>query len=106
MRNRLSMLTMLFLLTVGLVSPAEAGPYDLAICPIIGGRFVLNGAQLWIVITKQDGVPVKKRSEKIANPLDDKSHQARVKRGKVTVEVHQDKSGGLFVHWGTLADDK
>jgi hypothetical protein len=107
MRNRLTALAVLLLLTVAFAPPpAHAGPYDLALCPIVGGKFLIEGGQLWIAITKQDGVPVKKRTEKIANPLDEKSHRALAKRGAVTVEVHQAEGGGLFVHWGTLADDK
>lgn len=106
MRNRLTALVVSLLLTVALVpSSAKASPYDQILCPMIGGRFVILEGHLWFAITKEDGVPVKKRTEKIANPLDDKSHEALSKRGPVKVEAHQDK-GGLFVHWGTLADDK
>jgi hypothetical protein len=107
MKNRLIALTVLLLLTVALApSSAKASPYDMTLCPITAGRFLFEKGQLWLAITKQDGVPVKKRREKIANPLDEKSHRALVKRGPITVEVHQAEGGGLFVHWGTLADDK
>lgn len=102
MRNR--SIALLFLLTIAL--PSAAGPYDLAICPIIGGRFFLIEGQLWLEILKQDGKPVEVRREKIANPLDDRSHEVLSRRGQVSVEVHEDKKGGLFVHWGTLKDDQ
>jgi hypothetical protein len=96
-----------FALSLLLTFAAQAGPYDLAICPIIRGDFFLLDGQLWIEIFKQDGKPVERRREKIANPLDEKSHEALSKRGPLTVEVHQDKDGkGLFVHWGTLDDDE
>ena len=106
MRNRWMTLVVLLLLTVIAAPMAEGSPYDVTLCPIVRGAFFLRGAELWLTITKQDGKAVPKRTEKIANPLDDRSHEALVKRGNVTVEVHQDKNGGLFVHWGTLADDK
>ncbi len=107
MRNRgITFALSLLLLMTAATSPAEAGPYDLAICPIIAGQFLMRGNELWITIVKQDGKPVEKRTEKIANPLDDRSHAVLTKRGQVKVEVHQDKKGGLFVHWGTLADDQ
>ena len=104
MRKRVMLV---LLLAVALALPSAAGPYDLSLCPVIGGRFLLlEGGQLWIEIFKQDGKPVDMRREKIANPLDERSHEVLSKRGPVTVEVHQDKKGGLFVHWGTLKDDK
>lgn len=107
MRNRWITFAMsLLLLITAVTPPASAGPYDLAICPIIAGKFLMRGGDLWITIVKQDGKPVAKRTEKIANPLDERSHEVLTKRGNVKVEVHQDKNGGLFVHWGTLADDK
>jgi hypothetical protein len=107
MNKRLTTLVVLLLLAVATAPPsAEASPYDLALCPLTSGRFLMKGGELWLAITKQDGKPVAKRTEKIANPLDDRSHEVLVKRGNVKVEVHQDKKGGLFVHWGTLADDK
>ena len=95
------------LLTFAIALPSAAGPYDLAICPIIGGRFLLVEGQLWLEIVKMDHKPVETRREKIANPLDERSHEVLSKRGNVSVEVHQDKNGnGLFVHWGTLKDDE
>jgi hypothetical protein len=106
MNKRLTTLVVLLLLAVATATPsAEATPYDYALCPMIAGQFLLRGGELWITIVKQDGKPVAKRTEKIANPLDDRSHEVLAKRGQVKVEVHQDKRGGLFVHWGTLADD-
>ena len=101
---RIRSIALLLLLITAL--PSAAGPYDLAICPIIGGRFFLLEGQLWLEILKQDGKPVEVRREKIVNPLDDRSHEVLSKRESVSVEVHQDKKGGLFVHWGTLKDDK
>ena len=107
MNKRLTTLVVLLLLAVATVAPsADASLYELAFCPMVAGQFLMRGGELWIVITKQDGKPIAKRTEKIANPLDERSHDALVKRGTVTVEVHQDKRGGLFVHWGTLAEDK
>lgn len=107
MKKRLTTLVVLMLFAVAMAPPsAEATPYEVTFCPIVGGRFLMRGGELWIAITKQDGKPVAKRTEKIANPLDDRSHEVLAKRGNVRVEVHQDKNGGLFVHWGTLADDK
>jgi hypothetical protein len=104
MRNRVTMLVLL--LTFALALPSAAGPYDLAICPIIRGQFLLAQGHLWIEITQQDHKPVEPRRERIANPLDDRSHEVLSKRGPVTVESHPDKNGGLFIHWGTLQDDK
>jgi hypothetical protein len=103
MRNRV--ITFVMLLIFALALPSAAGPYEVALCPITGGRFLLLKGTLWLEITKQDNKPVESRREKIANPLDDRSHEVLVKREAVTVEVHQDKRGGLFVHWGTLRDD-
>jgi hypothetical protein len=107
MNKRLTMLMVLLLFVVATAPPsAEATPYEVTLCPIIVGRFLMQGDELWLAITKQDGKPVAKRTEKIVNPLDDRSHEVLAKRGNVQVEVHQDKNVGLFVHWGTLADDK
>lgn len=105
MRNRLAILLIVMVAAAAFVPPAEASPYDQLLCPMIAGQFLLRGGELWIAIVKEDGKPVAKRTEKIANPLDDRSHEVLAKRGQVKVEVHQDKRGGLFVHWGTLADD-
>ena len=105
MRNRLAILLIVMLPVAAFVPPAEASPYDQLLCPMIAGQFLLRGGELWIAIVKEDGKSVAKRTEKIANPLDDRSHEVLAKRGQVKVEVHQDKRGGLFVHWGTLADD-
>ena len=107
MRNRwMTFVVSLILLITAAPPSADASPYDVTLCPIVGGRFFMQGGELWLTITKQDGKPVAKRTEKIANPLDERSHDSLSKRGRVTVEVHQDKRGGLFVHWGTIADDK
>ena len=107
MNKRLTTLVVLLLLVAATAPPsAEATPYEIALCPMVAGQFLMRGSELWLAITKQDGKPVAKRTEKIANPLDDRSHEVLAKRGNVQVEVHQDKNGGLFVHWGTLADDK
>lgn len=106
MRNRRTVLLTLMVTLLAFVQPAGAGPYDQLLCPMIAGQFLLRGGELWIAIVKEDGKPMEKRTEKIANPLDDRSHEALVKRGQVKVEVHQDKKGGLFVHWGTLDDDR
>ena len=105
MRNRLAILLIVMVAAAAFVPPVEASPYDQILCPMIAGQFLLRGGELWIAIVKEDGKPVAKRTEKIANPLDDRSHEVLSKRGQVKVEVHQDKRGGLFVHWGTLADD-
>lgn len=97
------------LLAVALALPSlclNAGPYDLAICPIISGRFIVMEDQLWVEIAKQDGKPVEVRREKIANPPDDHAHEVLARRGPVRVAVHQDKKGGVFVHWKTLKDDQ
>lgn len=102
MRNRFVTVALLLLLTA---VPAKASSYDITLCPPVVGQFLMRGGELWLAIVKEEGRPVK-RSEKIANPLDDRSHEVLARRGKVKVEVHQDKNGGLFVHWGTLADDK
>jgi hypothetical protein len=106
MRNRLIPFVVTFLLFIA-AAPAdvEASAYEITLCPPIVGQFLLQKGQLWIAIVKEEGKPVK-RSERIANPLDERSHEVLAKRGNVKVEVHQDKKGGLFVHWGTLADDK
>jgi hypothetical protein len=107
MNKRLTTLVVLLLLAVATAPPsAEAAPYDMALCPMVAGQFLMREGALWLTIVKQGGKPVAKRTEKIANPLDDRSHEVLAKRGNVKVEVHQDKNGGLFVHWGTLADDK
>jgi hypothetical protein len=104
MRNRVTILVLL--LTIALALPCSAGPYEIAFCPITGGRFLLEQGQLWIEITQQDHKPIEPRRERIANPLDDRSHEVLSKRGPVTVESHPDKKGGLFTHWGTLTDAK
>ena len=104
MRN--TVITLVLLLAIVLASPAVAGPYEVALCPVTGGRFLLLDGQLWIEILTQDNKPVEMRREKVANPLEDRSHEVLVQRGTVTVETHQDKRGGLFVHWGTLTDEK
>jgi hypothetical protein len=97
----------LLLLTLGSVPPSiHAGPYDRTLCPPILGQFILRSGALWLIITKEHGKPVTKRTEKIANPLDERSHEVLLKRGPVRVEAHKDKRGGLFVHWGTLANDR
>lgn len=106
MRKHLTPFLVLIVATMGFVPPASASPYELILCPMVAGQFLLRNGELWIAIVKEDGKPVAKRTEKIANPLDDRSHEVLVKRGNVKVEVHQDKQGGLFVHWGTLADDE
>ena len=107
MRNRSIALLLSMFFAVGAVAPSsEATVYEIALCPMIGGRFLLLEGQLWLEIAKQDGKPVDIRREKVANPLDDRSHEVLSKRGQVSVEVHQDKKGGLFVHWGTLKDDE
>jgi hypothetical protein len=106
MNKRLTTFVVLMLFAVAAAPPsAEATPYEVTFCPIVGGRFFMKSGELWLTITKQDGKPVAKRTEQIANPLDERSHEVLAKRGNVKVEVHQDKRGGLFVHWGTLADD-
>ena len=94
------------LLTAVLALPSAGGPYDQILCPMVGGRFFLIEGQLWLEVLKEHGRAVEKRRERIANPLDDRSHEVLSKRESVSVEVHQDKKGGLFVHWGTLKDDK
>ena len=98
--------TLVLLLTIALAIPSAAGPYDVILCPVSSGQFLLLDGKLWFEILRQDGKPVEVRREKIANPLDDRSHEVLSKRGQVSVEVHHDKKGGLFVHWGTLKDDK
>lgn len=97
--------TLVLLLAVALALPSAAGPYDQILCPMITGRFFLIEGQLWLEVLKEHGRPVEKRRERIANPLDDRSHEVLSKRESVSVEVHRDKKGGLFVHWGTLKDD-
>jgi hypothetical protein len=97
----------LFLLLLAAASPLRAGVYDRTLCPMYKGEFLLITGQLWLDITGVDGKPVEKRREKIANPLDERSHDALAKRGPVSVEAHPDKkSGDLFIHWGTLKDTK
>lgn len=92
-------------LVVALALPTLAGPYELALCPITHGHFLLIEGKLWLEVLKEDGKPVEKRREQVANPLDERSHEVLAKRGAVTVETHRDKkSGNVFVHWGTLKD--
>jgi hypothetical protein len=98
--------TLLLLSLLLIAAPSQAGPYDVILCPTVGGRFLLLSGQLWLEITQQDHKPIEPRRERIANPLDDRSHEVLSKRGPVTVESHPDKNGGLFIHWGTLQDDK
>lgn len=103
MKTRSFMLAVLLLLVVALASPsAEGGPYDKVVCPITDGQFILEQGQLWFRIFRHGGKPVKKRTEKVANPLDEKANEALAKRGRVPVAAHPDESGGLFIHWDSL----
>ena len=105
MRNRLTTFALLLVMAIAWGPAASAGPYDVVICPMIRGQFLLIEGSLWVEINREDGKEVATRREKIANPLEDRSHEALTKRGNVSVEVHHDKKkGGLFVHWGTLKD--
>src|SRR5687768_2916201 len=84
MKTRLIAVALVMLLALVVTPfPAEASPYDLILCPMVGGEFVMENDQLWIDITKEDGKAVEKRREKIANPLDAKSHEVLAKRGRV-----------------------
>jgi hypothetical protein len=105
MKRAATVLLTLALLLAAAPSP-QASPYDFALCPIVGGRFLLDQGHLWIEILQQDHKPVQPRRERITNPLDDRSHEVLSTRGPVIVEAHKDKNGGLFIHWGTLKDAK
>jgi hypothetical protein len=105
MKRAAILLSLFALLLVAAPSP-QATPYEVTFCPIVGGRFLLDQGHLWIEILQQDHKPVQPRRERIANPLDDRSHEVLSTRGPVIVESHPDKKGGLFIHWGTLKDAK
>lgn len=96
------------LITLTLAVPASyASLFDRTICPPVAGLFLLEKGQLWFNITQEHDKPVKAHRERVANPLDERSHEVLAKRGTVGVEAHRDKkSGDLFIHWGTLTDVK
>ena len=106
-RKLVGMMALLLLAIASMPPTVQAGPYDLALCPIIAGQFLIEGGLLWFSVEAWDGVLVEKgRREKIANPPQDTaSREALLKRGTVNFNAHQDEEGGLVVHWESLTDE-
>jgi hypothetical protein len=107
-RRLVGLMALLLLAIASMPSAVQAGPYDVLLCPMYTGQFLIEGGLLWFSIEKWDGAPVEKgRREKIANPPQaTASREALSKRGAVKLNAHPaEEGGGLVVHWESLTDE-